>query len=274
MNAAASMIQVCTEIGTKHNSRHGLTLFYIALVLIVLCTSSVATYKNTRSINRCLSMRGGLVPQADSIGGQYIELLEDIDYGVTDSTRQAGSLKGLVKPGRLASLPEKDPFLRWLYEQLEKGPALSDRLTPTSSNRLKPFYAADFGSKADLLPGENPIIYIVTNRLQADTNTGLLARAPKAIEIEKRVIWQPWLKTRCDFAVRYIVPDRVNILKIMQMRGKFSSELQVEKNEKGKITEAHAAMKFKPSVWERFQSGMRDKEVVIRTKLSVKALFD
>ena len=219
-------------------------------------------------------MRGGLVPQADSIGGQYIELFDDIDYGVADSTRQAGSLKGLVKPGRLTSLPEKDPFLRWLYDQLDKGPTLSDRLTPTSSNRLKPFYAADFGNKADLLPGGNPTIYIVTNRLKAETTTGLLARAPKTTEIEKRVIWQPWLKSRCDFAVRYIVPDRVNILKIMQMRGKFSSELQIEKDEKGKIIEAHAAMKFKPSVWERLQSGMRDRDVVIKTRLSVKTLFD
>jgi hypothetical protein len=41
-------------------------------------------------------------------------------------------------------------------------------------------------------------------------------------DYEVRNVWQPWLKRKCDFAVRYIVPDRVNILRIMRAQGRFS----------------------------------------------------
>jgi hypothetical protein len=39
------------------------------------------------------------------------------------------------------------------------------------------------------------------------------------LDVEIRSIWQPWLRWRCNFAVRYIVPDRVNIMRIMQHHG-------------------------------------------------------
>jgi hypothetical protein len=75
-----------------------------------------------------------------------------------------------------------------------------------------------------LKKGENPKIMIVNRILTADKNN-VLARAPKAIDVEVREIWQPWLKARCNFAVRYIVPSRLDILKIMASRKLFRSEV-------------------------------------------------
>ena len=53
----------------------------------------------------------------------------------------------------------------------------------------------------------------------------MISQSSGEVDLEVREIWQPWLRPRCNFAVRYIVPDRVNIIKIMQEKGRFSSEV-------------------------------------------------
>lgn len=45
------------------------------------------------------------------------------------------------------------------------------------------------------------------------------------MDVEVREIKSPWLKARCNFAVRYIVPNRINILKLMEAKGKFVAEV-------------------------------------------------
>ena len=54
---------------------------------------------------------------------------------------------------------------------------------------------------------------------------GNLISPPDDIDLEVREIWQPWLRYRCNFAVRYIVPNRINFIKIMDSMGRFSSEV-------------------------------------------------
>jgi hypothetical protein len=99
-------------------------LVYIISIL-VLCSSSL------NSNTRIQGIRGGLVPQAtDDL--EYFEQFR-LDYGNDDKTRAAGSLKGFIKTGNLASLSESDPFLKWINEHLEKGPE-------PIIGRLKPFY--------------------------------------------------------------------------------------------------------------------------------------
>ena len=65
---------------------------------------------------------------------------------------------------------------------------------------------------------------IVNRKLSIDSD-GTLSNPPSDIDIEERVVWQPWLKSRCNFAVRYIIPNRVNIIKIMQSKNRFSSQV-------------------------------------------------
>lgn len=102
------------------------------------------------SQSNIFSIKGGLVNAADeSRQGDYYEQFE-LDYGTVDSERHAGALRGFLKTGALTSLPEADPFRKWLNEHLENGPK-------ELKGRVKPFYAADFGTKKDLLPGENPV---------------------------------------------------------------------------------------------------------------------
>lgn len=63
-------------------------------------------------------------------------------------------------------------------------------------------------------------------KLQAD-KSGYLSIAPANLDVEIREIWQPWLKSKCNFAVRYIVPDRVNIIKILESQNRFSAEVNL-----------------------------------------------
>ena len=65
---------------------------------------------------------------------------------------------------------------------------------------------------------------IVSRKLKANKE-GFLDTPSDEIDVEVREIWQPWLRAKCDFAVRYIVPNRVNIIKIMEAKGKFSSSV-------------------------------------------------
>lgn len=81
-----------------------------------------------------LQIRGGLVPQADEAGGDYYEQFE-LDYGTADKKRVAGATRGFIRSGKLASLPESDPFKKWLNQHLEKG-------AEPVSGRIKPFYVS------------------------------------------------------------------------------------------------------------------------------------
>lgn len=69
---------------------------------------------------------------------------------------------------------------------------------------------------------------IVSRKLKANSQ-GFLDVPSDEIDVEVREIWQPWLRRKCNFAVRYIVPNRANILKIMEARGKFSSAVFIPK---------------------------------------------
>ncbi|RYH20479.1 hypothetical protein EON65_23305 [archaeon] len=64
--------------------------------------------------------------------------------------------------------------------------------------------------------------------LEADPNTHTLSPPPEDIDVEVREIWQPWLKPKCDFVVRYIVPNRVNICRIMEVKRRFSAEVGIK----------------------------------------------
>jgi hypothetical protein len=79
-------------------------------------------------------IRGGLVPQADEVGSDYYEKFE-LDYGSDDKSRVAGATRGFIRSGKLAGLPESDPFKKWLNQHLEKG-------AEPISGRVKPFYVS------------------------------------------------------------------------------------------------------------------------------------
>jgi hypothetical protein len=107
----------------------------MALFLLLTVLSSLQTLilsEGSVPMSKIFDIRGGLVPQASEAGGDYYEQFE-LDYGSADKRRVAGALRGFIRSGKLASLPEYDPFLKWLNEHLEKGPE-------PVSGRLKPFY--------------------------------------------------------------------------------------------------------------------------------------
>ena len=134
--------------------------------------------------------------------------------------RYAGSLRGFLKSGTLSSIPEKDPFKKWLNAHLENGPE-------EVKGRIKPFYAADFGTRKDLDRGENPKIMIV-QRLLKPSSDGKDIVSNTGVDIEVREVWQPWLKRKCNFAVRYVIPSRTNIIKILEHKGRFKSQVSID----------------------------------------------
>ena len=97
--------------------------------------------------------------------------------------------------------------------------------------------------------GQNPKIIIATRKL-ATSNEGELLSAPSEVDVEIRNVWQPWLKSRCNFAVRYVVPDRQNIIKIMQTQGKFTSQVRLDEDESGESVLYHE-MIFRPRLKDR-----------------------
>ena len=100
------------------------------LVLAVLSATA-----NCATLNGAFfELRGGLVPQADETGGDYYEQFE-LDYGTKDNKRVAGATRGFIRSGKLAGLPESDPFKKWLNQHLEKG-------SEPISGRIKPFYVS------------------------------------------------------------------------------------------------------------------------------------
>jgi hypothetical protein len=102
--------------------------FFVAVIILLEFAVLTASINN----NNLFGIRGGWVPQASEAGGDYFEKFE-IDYGCQDNVRIAGSTRGLIKAGKLSSLPESDPFLKWVNEHLEKG-------QEEPNGRLKPFY--------------------------------------------------------------------------------------------------------------------------------------
>eukprot|EP01032_Pedospumella_encystans_P015119 gene15119-17319_t len=207
------------------------------------------------------SIRGGLVPEATP-DGEYFEKFQ-LDYGCEDNVRLAGRMMGLLKPGKISSLPEKDPLFSWLNEKLERGPQV-----PTT--RFKPYYAADFGTKADLKRGENPKIIIVNRKLAAAADGTILPAPTGPVDLEVREVWQPWLKRRCNFVVRYIVPNRANIMELMENQGRFRAEMHIGRDSNGART-ATAHVVFKPTLWERLQG---KKDVVMKRALDATKLFE
>jgi hypothetical protein len=61
-----------------------------------------------------------------------------LDYGIEDTKRQAGQLRGLVANGKLTKLPHKDQFIKWLCKHLEAGPNLHKE--KYRFKRIKPFF--------------------------------------------------------------------------------------------------------------------------------------
>lgn len=58
----------------------------------------------------------------------------------------------------------------------------------------------------------------------------MLMKPSAEVDVEVREVWQPWLKSKCDFVVRYIVPNRANIIEIMEGQGRFRAEVQLLSN--------------------------------------------
>ena len=115
------------------------------------------------------------VPEAGKNGDYYEKYV--LDYGRKDNKRNAGSLRGLVPSGSISSLRTNDPFIGYLNRYLEQG-AGGD----SNNNRIKPFYAYDFGSKKDLPKGEHPKIIIVNRMIKtglssSNNSTYLLIRS-------------------------------------------------------------------------------------------------
>ena len=238
---------------------------YVAVILLLMCSLMRSSGEST-SMPMILRLRGGLVPQADEADGRDYYEKFNLDYGSDDTKRNAGAMRGFLSSGRLSSMPESDPFLKWWNRHLEDGPA------EEFQGRLKPFYALDFGNKSELKKGEYPKVIVVQRKLKADKD-GVLLPASKDVDVEVREIWQPWLRRRCNFAVRYVVPSRVNIIKMMEAKGRFSSSLEIDQEQsKADASEgnAWAKMTFKPSLKERLTGKT---STTIKRKLDSRYLF-
>ena len=99
--------------------------------ILVFCVSLCAVLAKRINLLPIVSIRGGLVPEATP-DGEYYEKFQ-LDYGCEDHVRLAGRMMGLLKPGKISSLVEKDPLFSWLNEKLEGGPQ-------PSTTRYKPYY--------------------------------------------------------------------------------------------------------------------------------------
>lgn len=103
----------------------------LLLLFVIQCVLLVKVFGECR-INQVIGIRGGAFPKPASEVDNYYEQF-DLDYGINDNLRQAGSLQGFIKTGKLSQLQESDPFFKWLYSKLESGPT-------TTNNRLKPYF--------------------------------------------------------------------------------------------------------------------------------------
>ena len=218
-----------------------------AKTLLFVIVSSILTVISGKlsSSQALLQLRGGEVgPRQSKDGKDYYDQF-NLNYGSGDTERIAGALRGFVKSGSLLNLRENDPFLAYMNKYLEEGPE-------EMRGRIKPFYAADFGDKSDLRRGEHPQVVIVTRRLEGREDGTLKTLPSNMVDVEVRNIWQPWIKPRCKFAVRYIVPNRKNILGIMDSQGKFTSKLVLKEDEEGRRSVEHL-MEFRPRILSRLK---------------------
>ena len=110
---------------------------------------------------------------------------------------------------------------------------------------------------------------IVQRKLEADEDGILAARPPSEIDVEIRRIWQPWLRARCDFAVRYIVPSRANIIKILEGKRRFGHEVELD-TDGDDGPKLWAKMTFKPRLVGRLL-GKRNKVLWRELDVSVNA---
>jgi hypothetical protein len=112
------------------------TIYFLSQTILlfscILTHSKADIFSSYQAHIPLLSLKGGLVPQASDGGKDYYEQFA-LDYGNEDNIRNAGALRGFLKSGSVKSLPESDPFLKWLNDHLEKGPQ-------PLSGRVKPFY--------------------------------------------------------------------------------------------------------------------------------------
>ena len=83
------------------------------------------------------------------------------------------------------------------------------------------------------------------------------------VDVEVKVIKNPFWRARCNFAVRYVVPNRENIIKIMHSKGRFKSEWIVNSNNYVN------RLSFQPRLIDRIFRGKRD--VLISRVLSEKS---
>jgi hypothetical protein len=111
-----------------------------ALLVLHCFVAVVGCGATSGSYSALLNLRGGLVPQAEVAeeGEELQDYYEQftLDYGCEDNVRIAGSMRGLIKTGRLTGLAETDPFLKWLNEKLEKG-------SEPPQGRVKPYFVSN-----------------------------------------------------------------------------------------------------------------------------------
>lgn len=92
-----------------------LILVYCFVLFLTFCTNT-----NSAVVPRSFHwLRGGVTPAAENPDKFFSQF--DLDYGVVDDRRQPGFLRGFFPAGKLSELPSNDPFIRWLYEHVEKG---------------------------------------------------------------------------------------------------------------------------------------------------------
>eukprot|EP01031_Cornospumella_fuschlensis_P031684 gene31684-38292_t len=228
---------------------------YFSIIFLSFLVSVVGASVADSGVTSLLRIRGGKSSAVDEAkAAEAVDYYDQfhLDYGCNDNVRIAGSMRGFIRTGSLSKLPQSDAFIQWLQRHLESGPEPFD-------GRVKPCHVADFGTKKDLKKGENPKLIIVKRMLEADPETHIISPPNKEIDVEVREIWQPWLKPKCDFVVRYVVPNRVNICKIMEAKRRFKAELEVNKGDSESRSPASARMRmvFRPSIRQRLL-GKRD----------------
>eukprot|EP01031_Cornospumella_fuschlensis_P033012 gene33012-39932_t len=210
---------------------------YFSIIFLSFLVSVVGASVADSGVASLLLIRGGKSSAVDETKAEAVDYYDQfhLDYGCNDNVRIAGSMRGFIRTGSLSKLPQSDAFIQWLQRHLESGPEPFD-------GRVKPCHVADFGTKKDLKKGENPKLIIVKRMLEADPETHILSPPNKEIDVE--------LKPKCDFVVRYVVPNRVNICKIMEAKRRFKAELEVNKGDSESRSPASARMRmvFRPSI--------------------------
>lgn len=103
-------------------------ILIFAILFSSIVPGATAMTDNCKSI---LHIHGGAV-KLPVDEGEYYERF-NIDYGVEDNRRMAGALRGFIKSGSLASLPQSDAFLQWLQTFTEEG-------SSNTKGRLKAYH--------------------------------------------------------------------------------------------------------------------------------------